>query len=89
MFAVNSIAPKVEVLSSSPEKKMTHRSSSQSNSKSPKKSLRPPSEKPNVEVSLESPLIRNKNSNTMRQVHVNIKPKQTELQPVTNIIQKK
>ena len=88
MLAVNTNKLNVQIMNAaSPELKKTNRSTSQSNSKSPSKRLRPPVEKETVDA--ESPVQRNKHSNTMRQVHVNIKPKAVKLKPVNAIFHEK
>ena len=88
MMNVNAITPTIQ----SPDKKSSLRSAShQSTSRSPKKSLKVPAQKPKEEVEIDSPLQKNKHSNTMRQVHVNLKPKPTVLQdaPATNFMKRK
>ena len=88
MMSVNNSAANMQVLSSSPDNRETDRTN-QSNSKSPRKQLKMVNNKPTVEVNADSPLQRNKHSNTMRQVHVSLKPKPTILEPAGNFIQKK
>ena len=90
MMNVNAITPSIS--SQSPDRKVSVRSTShQSTSRSPKKSLKVPAQKPKEQVEIESPLQKNKHSNTMRQVHVNLKPKPTVLQapPATNFVKRK
>ena len=86
MMSVNKLnTSNSNVLNTSPSKVS---GSSKSPTKSPSKILKP-GKKPVAEV--ESPLQKNPHSNTMRQVHVNLKPKpmQKPDEDVTNIVSKK
>ena len=89
MMNVNAITPAIQ--NQSPEKTTFRSTSHQSPSPSPKKTLKVPAQKPKQQVEIESPLQKNKHSNTMRQVHVSLKPKQTVLEadPATNFMKRK